>query len=132
MPSIKSLIVDKFLSVWWVIVVLMLALPFVVWFLSFTTAPKSANTCHTFSGHKVCAISIKRSAARYWEYRTVLDIDGIKQPLEIYNCRDRTRTLASDGSIVPFLTGKTGDWICQLTTPSKPSRLTERIDINMQ
>ncbi|MEM6449295.1 MAG: hypothetical protein AAF703_03175 [Cyanobacteria bacterium P01_D01_bin.105] len=128
----KSLIVDKFLSVWWVVVVLMLLLPFVVWFLSFTTAPKSSNTCRVFSGHQVCAVSIKRSAARYWEYRTVLNVDGIKQPLEIYNCRDRIRTLASDGSIVPFLTGKTGDWICQLTTPSKPSRLTERVDINIR
>jgi len=132
MPSLKSLIVDKFLSVWWVVVTLMLALPFVVWFASFTAAPTSTNTCRTFNGHQVCAVSIKRSAARYWEYRTVLNIDGIKQPLEVYNCRDRTRTLTRDGSIVPFLTGKTGDWICQLTLPKKPGRLTERVDINIQ
>ena len=132
MPSLKSLIVDKFLSVWWVVVVLMLALPFGVWLFSFTTAPQSANACRTFSGHQVCAVSIKRSAARYWEYRTVLNVDGIKQPLEIYNCRDRTRTLASDNSIVPFLTGKTGDWICQLTNPKKPNRLSERVDIGIK
>lgn len=132
MRSIKSLVIDRFLSVWWAVVVVMLALPFAVWFLSFTTAPRSANTCYVLNGHEICAVSIKRSAARYWEYRTVLKVDGVKQPLEVFNCRDRTRTLVSDGRSIPFLTGKTGDWLCQLTTPSKPSRLTERVDINIQ
>ena len=132
MPSLKSLIVDKFLSVWWAAVVLMLALPFAVWLLSVTTAPAGSSICRVFGEHQVCAVSIKRSAARYWEYRTVLNVDGIRQPLEIFNCRDSTRTLASDGSTVPFLTGKTGDWICQLTTPSKPSRLSERVNIGIR
>ena len=77
-------------------------------------------------------MSIRRSAARYWEYRTVVSIDGVKQPLELYNCRDRTRTLASDSTRVPFLTGKTGDWICQLTTPKRSSQLTERVNIGIR
>ncbi len=132
MPALKSLFVDKFLSVWWAAVILLLALPFAVWAVSFFNPPDSAKSCQVFSGHEVCAVSIRRSAARYWEYRTVVDIDGAKQPLELYNCRDRTRTLASDGTIVPFLTGKTGDWICQLTMPKRASQLTERGMVTME
>lgn len=132
MSFLKSLFVDKFLSVWWVVVTLLLTLPFAVWILNVTTAPAEATACQTFSGHQVCAVSVKRSAARYWEYRTVVSIDGVKQPLELYNCRDRTRELASDGTLIPFLTGKTGDWICQLTTPARSSRLNERVTIDIR
>ncbi len=131
MPSFKALFVDKFLTVWWAVVLLLLALPFAVWLITFTSQPVSAPACQMFSDHQICAVSIRRSAARYWEYRTVLSIDGIKQPLELYNCRDRTRMLARDRTIVPFLTGKTGDWICQLTTPSRPSRLSERVEVGI-
>ena len=62
----------------------------------------------------------------------MVNIDGVSQPLELYNCRDRTRTLASDGTRIAFLTGKTGDWICQLTMPKRNSRLTERGEISIQ
>jgi len=113
-------------------VILLLALPFAVWLLNVVSAPAAAQNCRIFNGHQTCAVSIKRSAARYWEYRTVVSIDGVKQPLELYNCRDRTRALASDGSLVPFRTGKTGDWICQLTTPARSSRLSERVTIDIQ
>ena len=132
MLFLKSLFIDKFLSVWWAAVILLLALPFVVWLTNMAIAPAQGQTCQTFNGHQICAVSIKRSAARYWEYRTVVSIDGVKQPLELYNCRDRTRALASDGSLVPFLTGKTGDWICQLTTPSRSSQLSERVTIDIK
>ena len=132
MLFLKSLFVDKFLSVWWAVVILLLALPFAVWLFNVVSAPVEAQSCRTFNGHQTCAVSIKRSAARYWEYRTVVSIDGVKQPLELYNCRDRTRALASDGSLVPFLTGKTGDWICQLTTPARSSRLSERVTIDIR
>lgn len=132
MHFLKSLFIDKFLSVWWAVVIVLLALPFAVWLLNFATTQAQAQTCRTFNGHQTCALSIRRSAARYWEYRTVVSIDGVKQPLELYNCRDRTRALASDGSLVPFLTGKTGDWICQLTTPSRSSKLTERVTIDIR
>lgn len=91
-----------------------------------------ADPCHMFSGHQICAVSLRRSAQRYWEYRTVVSIDGVKQPLEVYNCRDRTRTLARDGSIIPFLTDKTGDWVCQLFKPSRGPQLDERISIDIR
>lgn len=132
MPSFKALFVDKFLSVWWAVVLLLLALPFAVWLLNVTSQPVSAPACRLFNDHQICAVSIRRSAARYWEYRTVLSVDGIKQPLELYNCRDRTRILARDRTIVPFLTGKTGDWICQLTIPARASRLSERIEVGIR
>ncbi|MGB7249216.1 MAG: hypothetical protein WBC73_09780 [Phormidesmis sp.] len=132
MRFFKSLIVDKFLSVWWAVVILLLALPFAVWLLSFRISSAQAYACRLFNGHEVCAVSIRRSAARYWEYRTVVEIDGIKQPMERYNCRDRTRTLAKDGTIIPFLTDKTGDWICSLTKPTRASTLDERVTIDIR
>ena len=132
MLLMKSLLVDKFLTVWWAIVIVLLALPFAFWLMTLSSAPSKAHTCHQVNGHQICAESIRRSAARYWEYRTIVSIDGQKQPLEIYNCRDRTRTLASDGTLIPFLTGKTGDWICQLTTPSRSRQLDERVTIDIR
>lgn len=132
MLFLKSIFVDKFLTVWWAVVVVLLALPFAVWLLSFTDRPAQATACNTFNGHQVCAVSFRRSAARYWEYRTVVSIDGKKQPLELYNCRDRMRTLASDGTQVPFLKGKTGDWICSLTQPVRSSKLDERVNIEIR
>lgn len=132
MLSIKSLIVDKFLSVWWAAVILLLALPFAVWAINFATAGAQPSTCQSFNGHEVCVVSVRRSAARYWEYRVVVNIDGLRQPLELYNCRNRTRTLASDGTLVAFLTDQTGDWICQLTKPSPASQLTERVNIGIK
>jgi len=129
MLALKSLFVDKFLSVWWAVVIILLALPFAVWLINLATAPPKPNTCRPFGGHEVCISDIRRSAKSYWEYRTVVSIDGIKQPLELYNCRDRLRILASDGSAIPFLTGKTGDWICTLTTPTRSKQLQERGEI---
>ncbi len=90
------------------------------------------TACHLFNGHQICAVSLRRSAQHYWEYRTVVSIDGVKQPLEIYNCRDRTRTLASNGSVIPFLTDRTGDWVCQLFKPSRDRQLDERVSVDMR
>ncbi|MEL6813325.1 MAG: hypothetical protein AAFP03_00765 [Cyanobacteria bacterium J06598_3] len=132
MAFLKTFFIDRFLTVWWAVVVILLALPFAVWLLNFTSAEAKASACQVFNGHQVCAVSVRRSAARYWEYRTVVSIDGIKQPIEQYNCRDRTRTLISDGSRIPFLTGKTGDWICSLTQPVRSSTLDERVNIEMR
>lgn len=132
MLALKSLIVDKFLTVWWAVVIVLLALPFAAWLINIAAAPASSDRCRTFNGHEVCISSIRRSAKSYWEYRTVVNIDGIKQPLELYNCRDRTRILASDGTIIPFLTGKTGDWVCQLTTPTRSKQIRERGEITIR
>jgi hypothetical protein len=58
--------------------------------LSFSIAlPAYASFCHNDNGHQICIIDIKRSAKNYWEYRIVLGVDGVKRPVEVYNCRDR-------------------------------------------
>jgi hypothetical protein len=95
-------------------------------------SPAQAESCRSFSGHRVCAVSLRRSAKHYWEYRTVISIDGVNQPLEVYNCRDRTRTLPSDGTTIAFATGKTGDWVCQLFKPTRDRKLNERVNIGIR
>ena len=55
----------------------------------FVIIPRAeANTCKFWSGHQVCVVQIKRSAKYYWEYRTILSVDGTKQPEIVYNCRN--------------------------------------------
>lgn len=56
-------------------------------------SPGEAALCRSVDSHQVCVIKIKRSAKYYWEYRTVVTVDGGKKALEIYNCRDRTVTI---------------------------------------
>lgn len=56
---------------------------------SFIIAPRiEANICKFWSGHQVCVVRIKRSAKYYWEYRTILSVDGLKQPEIVYDCRN--------------------------------------------
>ncbi|MEM9272309.1 MAG: hypothetical protein AAGA80_05010 [Cyanobacteria bacterium P01_F01_bin.143] len=55
---------------------------------SFFISPSTeADTCKLWSGHQVCIVRIKRSAKYYWEYRTILSVDGQKQPEIVYDCR---------------------------------------------
>ncbi len=55
---------------------------------SLLIAPRiEANICQFWSGHQVCVVQIKRSAKYYWEYRTILSVDGTKQPEIVYDCR---------------------------------------------
>ena len=69
--------------------------------------------CRTVSGHEVCLVDVQRSAKNYWEYRAIVRIDGVEQPREVYNCRDRTK-VQHDGRIVPFAPQGPGTLICQL------------------
>ena len=127
MLSIKSFLVDKFLTVWWAVVIVLLALPFGVWLANYSAAASAqTHACYESNGHEICLESLRRSAQRYWEYRTVISVDGKRQPLEFYNCRDRTRTLSSDGSTIPFLTNKTGDWVCRVFEPARAPQLNTR------
>ncbi|NEQ97116.1 MAG: hypothetical protein F6K30_10385, partial [Cyanothece sp. SIO2G6] len=54
------------------------------------------------------------SAKNYWEYRAVVKIDGKRQPMAVYNCRDRIRTVKKTGKVVPFDLQGVGCLICQL------------------
>ncbi|MEQ9484943.1 hypothetical protein [Coleofasciculus sp. F4-SAH-05] len=47
----------------------------------------------------------------YWQYRAAVSIDGVKRPVEIYNCRDRTR-VRQDGVVVSFEPDGAGEFIC--------------------
>lgn len=74
-------------------------------------SPGEAALCRNVDGHRICAVKIKRSAKYYWEYRTIISVDGQKQPMEIYNCRDRTVTRKNRYPI-PLKSSGLGDLIC--------------------
>lgn len=74
---------------------------------------QAINYCRTVGDHQICLLDVKRSAKNYWEYRAVVSIDGQPRPLEIYNCRQRTRTL-EDGTVVSFAPQGAGVLICKL------------------
>ncbi|HAA28294.1 MAG TPA: hypothetical protein DCE56_12185 [Cyanobacteria bacterium UBA8553] len=81
--------------------------------LSFSIAlPAEASFCRNSNEHLVCILSIKRSAKNYWEYRAAVSVDRVERPIEVYNCRARTR-LRKDGAIVPFESNGAGELICR-------------------
>ncbi|WP_293338098.1 hypothetical protein [Microcoleus sp. CAWBG58] len=75
--------------------------------------PAEASVCHNYEGSQICIVDIKRSAKNYWEYRVILSVDGEKQPLEVYNCRDRT-TVKKDGTMLAFGENNPGEIVCRL------------------
>lgn len=86
---------------------------FVLLLISFfwITLPAKASVCRNYGRQQICIVDIKRSAKNYWEYRAIVSIDGVKKPLEVYNCRSRS-TVKKDGTVVPFGENSTGKLIC--------------------
>jgi hypothetical protein len=90
--------------------------------LSFTIAlPAEAAFCRNSNDRLICILSIKRSAKNYWEYRAAVSIDGVKRPLEVYNCRDSLRDsfasrvrVRKDGIVAPFEPNDPAELICNL------------------
>ncbi len=81
--------------------------------LSFAVAfPAEASFCRNSNDHLICIQSIKRSAKKYWEYKAVVTVDGVKRPIELYNCRDRVR-VRPDKTFVWFDRNGAGDLICK-------------------
>jgi hypothetical protein len=74
--------------------------------------PAFAAFCRHSHNHSICILSIKRSAKNYWEYKAAVSIDGVKRPVEIYNCRDRIR-VRPDGTFVWFDDHGAGELICR-------------------
>jgi hypothetical protein len=73
-----------------------------------------ASNCQILSnGHQVCLLKINRSAKKYWEYWASISIDGVKRPVETYNCRGRT-ILQQDGTVLPFSQNNAGNLVCRL------------------
>ncbi|MGE5657104.1 MAG: hypothetical protein ACM37W_10840 [Actinomycetota bacterium] len=75
--------------------------------------PAEAFFCRNTNHHEICILTIKRSAKYHWEYRAAVRIDGIERPIEVYNCRDRTRK-QPDGTLVPFQPKDAGELICDI------------------
>jgi hypothetical protein len=79
---------------------------------SFSVAsPALAIVCRNYEGHKICILSIERSAKKYWEYRAAVSVDAVKTPVEIYNCRGRFK-VQKDGSVTQFIENSSGEMIC--------------------
>lgn len=72
-----------------------------------------AALCKTLGDHQICILSITRSAKNYWEYRAAVSVDGVKRPVEVYDCRARTRQ-SRQGGRVPFEPDGPGELICHL------------------
>jgi hypothetical protein len=73
--------------------------------------PAQASVCRNYQGREICIVDIKRSAKNYWEYRVILSVDGVKQPLEIYNCRSHS-TVKQDGTVLAFGQNNPGEIVC--------------------
>lgn len=73
--------------------------------------PAEASFCHNFNRHQICIINIKRSAKNYWEYRVEISVDGVRKPMEIYNCRDRIK-IEPSGTLVPIEQNDSGEFVC--------------------
>ncbi len=80
-------------------------------FLFSLPATASMPICRNYNNHQICILSIKRSAKNYWEYRVALRVDGITRPIEVYNCRNRTK-IQNDGTILPLKPQSPGLIVC--------------------
>lgn len=86
--------------------------------LSFLVAlPAFASVCRNFNGHQICILSINRSAKNYWEYRASVSVDGVKMPIEVYNCRQRVK-IQQNGTVLPFEQKSAGEMICSFFNSS--------------
>ncbi|MGF1541851.1 MAG: hypothetical protein ACFCU5_15620 [Pleurocapsa sp.] len=75
--------------------------------------PAEATLCRDLDSHRICIVKIKRSAKYHYRYRTIVSIDGAKQPLVVYDCRDRTITKKHKYPI-PFTANSAGNLVCSL------------------
>ncbi|NEQ43967.1 MAG: hypothetical protein F6K00_10575 [Leptolyngbya sp. SIOISBB] len=79
--------------------------------------PAHARSCYHRGGHDICLERVQRSAKYHWRYRVEATIDGQRQPLTRYDCRDRTHTFLKGpqkGRPQKFTSAGIGDKLCQL------------------
>lgn len=80
--------------------------------------PAEAYTCRNYNGHQICILNIKRSAKNHWQYKASLSVDGVKLPIETYNCRDGQTLLRehpsiqNNGKVMPFAKDDVRQVIC--------------------
>ncbi|MFN6516067.1 MAG: hypothetical protein RMY29_016430 [Nostoc sp. CreGUA01] len=94
-----------------IIFVLLLILSFLV------ALPALASVCRNYNGQQICILSINRSAKNYWEYRASVSVDGVKTPIEVYNCRQRVK-IQQNGTVLPFEQKSAGEMICSFFNSS--------------
>lgn len=76
-------------------------------------APAHADFCRQVDEHRICILSIKRSAKNYWQYQAIVSTDGIDQPSASYDCRERW-IVDRDGKITLFRFRIDGSVVCSL------------------
>jgi len=79
--------------------------------------PAQARNCYARDEHTICLERVQRSAKYHWRYRVQTIVDGQRQPLTRYDCRDRTRTPLQgehQGQSQQFTTAGIGDQLCAL------------------
>jgi hypothetical protein len=74
--------------------------------------PAQASICHNYGQDLICILNIKRSAKYYWQYRTEITINGVRQPMMIYDCRQKVK-ISQNGYKVAFTPNGFGNSICQ-------------------
>lgn len=79
--------------------------------------PAEAYTCRNYKGHQICILNIKRSAKNHWQYRALVSVDGVKTPIETYNCRDghllrEHPSIENSGQVMPFAKDDVRQVIC--------------------
>ncbi|WP_335097265.1 hypothetical protein [Nostoc sp.] len=84
--------------------------------------PAFASVCRNYDvydglRHQICILSINRSAKNYWEYRAAVSVDGVKRPVQVYNCRERVK-VQHDGTVLPFQQKNPGEMICSFFNSS--------------
>jgi hypothetical protein len=80
-------------------------------FFSFPQLANAALICREVNTHKVCILSIERSAKNYWEYRASVQIDHQIRPVEIYDCQKSTR-IDHNGNEISFESDGVLEFIC--------------------
>ncbi|RCJ34138.1 hypothetical protein A6770_17575 [Nostoc minutum NIES-26] len=73
--------------------------------------PAFASVCRNYGSHRICIVSINRSAKNYWEYKAIVSVDAVKRPIEVYNCRTGVKVLR-DGTVLAFEHNDPGELIC--------------------
>jgi hypothetical protein len=79
--------------------------------------PAQARNCYTRDEHTICLERVQRSAKYHWRYRVKATVDGQRQPLTRYDCRDRTRTPLKGihkGQPQKFTSTDIGEQLCAL------------------
>jgi hypothetical protein len=81
-----------------------------------TVSPARAEFCRQVDGHRICILSIKRSAKNYWQYQATVSTDGIERPSASYDCRERS-IVDRDGNMALFRSRLDGSIVCSLYRP---------------